>query len=80
MILEQEVSKYIDNLRGRKAYEQKRSQKLGFKSFEEYIEHKLLKKLGLNNSVKHENKSLSQNKNIKKDKIAATSSCSCCSN
>ena len=79
-MLEQEVSKYIDNLGGRRAYEQKKSQKLGFRSFEEYIEHKLLKKLQLNDAEKHKTKSLSQNKNIKKDKIAATRSCGCCSN
>ncbi len=80
MILEQEVTKYIDNLRGKKAYEEKKSKKLGFETFEKYIEHKILKKLQLKDAEKPKVNILNQNKNNKKEKNATESSCSCCSN
>ena len=39
-----EVLQTIENLRGRRAYEEKRAAKLGFSSLYEYIEDKIKKK------------------------------------
>ena len=39
-----EVLKTIENLRGRRAYEEKRAVKFGFSSLYEYIEDKINKK------------------------------------
>ena len=39
-----EVIKIIDNLKGRRPYEEKRAAKLGFASLREYIEDKIQKK------------------------------------
>jgi hypothetical protein len=39
-----EVIKIIENLKGRRSYEEKRAAKLGFASLHEYIEDKIQKK------------------------------------
>ena len=40
----QEIVKMIDNLKGRKGYEEKRASKLGFSSLYAYFEDKISKK------------------------------------
>ena len=40
----QEIVKIIENLKGRRDYEEKRASKLGFASLYEYFEDKILKK------------------------------------
>jgi hypothetical protein len=40
----QEIVKIIENLAGRKNYEEKRASKLGFASLYDYFEDKILKK------------------------------------
>ena len=40
----QQVLNFIDNLKGKRAYEERKSKKLGFNSLYEYIENKLLLK------------------------------------
>ena len=40
----QEILKIIDNLKGRKSYEEKKASKLGFASLYDYFENKILKK------------------------------------
>ena len=40
----EEVNKIIDNLKGRRKYEEKKATKLGFNSLYEYFEDKILKK------------------------------------
>ena len=40
----QEILKIIDNLKGRRNYEEKRASKLGFASLYDYFEDKILKK------------------------------------
>ena len=40
----QEIVKIIENLKGRKSYEEKRASKLGFASLYSYFEDKILKK------------------------------------
>ena len=79
MILTQEISEYIENLRGRRTYEQKKSKKLGFESFEKYIEHKLQKRAQLSDLNKQTPNILSQNKSKKNKKNSSDSGCSCCS-
>ncbi len=78
MISEQDVASYISSLKGRKAYEQKKSKKLGFHSFENYIENKLLQRLKTHVNIDKEFANSNQNKNVKKEKLASKSSCGCC--
>ena len=79
MISEQDVASYISSLKGRKAYEQKKSKKLGFHSFENYIENKLLQRLKIHVNIDEKSANSNQNKNVKKEKPASKSSCGCCS-
>ena len=67
-----EVLQTIENLRGRRAYEEKRAAKLGFSSLYEYIEDKIKKK-SINNDCKQEEKKTTGPASIPKNK-----SCGCC--
>ena len=67
-----EVIKIIENLRGRRAYEEKRAVKFGFSSLYEYIEDKIKKK-AINVECKKEETKTSQPKSASKNK-----SCGCC--
>jgi len=78
MISEQDVASYISSLKGRKTYEQKKSKKLGFHSFENYIENKLLQRLKTHVNIDEEFENSNQNKNVKKEKSTSKSSCGCC--
>ena len=71
-----QILEIIENLKGRRAYEEKRASKLGFSSLYAYIEDKILKKKVI------EETEVSQNK-IETDKAEEVkkvkkSSCSCC--
>ena len=71
----QEIIKIIENLKGRKNYEQKKATKLGFPSLYAYFEDKILKeKQAVELKENKINESLNQGKVEKKDK----KSCSCC--
>jgi flagellin-specific chaperone FliS len=75
----QEVLEIISNLKGRKNYEEKKSQKLGFKSLYDYINDKLEK----NTKVEEEKKLKAEELLIEKELLETTpekkeSSCSCC--
>ena len=75
----QEVLEIISNLKGRKNYEEKKSQKLGFKSLYDYINDKLEK----NTKVEEEKKLKAEELLIEKELQETTpekkeSSCSCC--
>jgi len=67
-----EVLKKIENLRGRRAYEEKRAVKFGFSSLYEYIEDKINKKAIAVECKKEETKT-SQSESSLKNK-----SCGCC--
>tara|TARA_B100002051_G_scaffold54752_1_gene50366 strand:+ start:230 stop:448 length:219 start_codon:yes stop_codon:yes gene_type:complete len=69
----QEIIKIIDNLKGRKNYEQKKATKLGFHSLYAYFEDKLLKE-----KKKAELKKKELEKVINTDKLEKKKSCSCC--
>ena len=71
----QEIIKIIENLKGRKNYEQKKATKLGFPSLYAYFEDKILKeKQAVVLKENKINESVNQDKVEKKEK----KSCSCC--
>ena len=70
----QEIVKIIENLKGRRNYEEKRASKLGFASLYDYFEDKISKK---QKAIEEEQKELESTKvdnQTKKEK----KSCSCC--
>ena len=70
----QEIVKLIENLKGRRVYEEKRASKLGFASLYDYFEDKITKK---QKAIEEEQKELESTKvdnQTKKEK----KSCSCC--
>ena len=70
----QEIVKIIDNLKGRRGYEEKRASKLGFASLYEYFEDKISKKL---KTIEDEQKELEVAKAEDQPK-ANKKSCGCC--
>ena len=70
----QEIVKMIDNLKGRRGYEEKRASKLGFATLYEYFEDKISKK---QKAVEDEQKELEAAKAEDQQK-AAKKSCGCC--
>ncbi len=71
----QEIIKIIENLKGRKNYEQKKATKLGFPSLYAYFEDKILKeKQAIELKESKIDESVNQDKVEKKEK----KSCSCC--
>ena len=70
----QEIVKMIDNLKGRKSYEEKRASKLGFASLYDYFEDKISKK---QKAIEDEQKELEAAKTDNQPK-AAKKSCGCC--
>ena len=70
----QEIVKIIENLKGRRNYEEKRASKLGFASLYDYFEDKILKK---QKALEEEQKELEAAK--ADDKLKTTKkSCGCC--
>ena len=70
----QEIVKMIDNLKGRKDYEEKKASKLGFASLYDYFEDKISKK---QKAIEDEQKELEASKADNQPK-AAKKSCGCC--
>ena len=70
----QEIVKIIENLGGRKNYEEKRASKLGFASLYDYFEDKILKK---QKAIEDEQKELEASKAEEQPK-ANKKSCGCC--
>ena len=70
----QEIVKIIENLRGRRGYEEKRASKLGFASLYDYFEDKISKK---QKAIEDEQKELENSKADEQPK-ANKKSCSCC--
>ena len=63
-MLNQEVNQIIDNLKGRRGYEEKKAQKLGFTSLYDYFEDKLKKqKLAIENEKAIAKQALIQKQN-----------------
>ena len=73
----QEIIKIIENLKGRKNYEEKKASKLGFPSLYAYFEDKILKEKKTVEDKKKEFEEIQDQKElINKDKN--NKSCSCC--
>ena len=70
----QEIVKIIENLKGRRNYEEKRASKLGFASLYEYFEDKIAKK---QKALEDEQKELESTK-VDDQPKAAKKSCGCC--
>ena len=70
----QEIVKLIENLKGRRNYEEKRASKLGFASLYDYFEDKISKK---QKALENEQKELETSK-IKDQPKTGKKSCSCC--
>ena len=74
----EEVSQIIDNLKGRRGYEEKKAKKLGFTSLHDYFEDKLQKKQqSINNEKTLAKQALIRNKNLKDNK-KSQKNCECC--
>ena len=70
----QEIVKIIENLKGRRGYEEKKASKLGFASLYDYFEDKISKK---QKAIEDEQKELETSKADEQPK-ANKKSCSCC--
>ena len=70
----QEIVKIIENLKGRRGYEEKRAAKLGFASLYEYFEDKISKK---QKAIEEEQKKIEDTKTEDRE-IKSKKSCSCC--
>ena len=70
----QEIVKIIENLGGRRGYEEKRASKLGFTCLYDYFEHKILKK---QKAIENEQKELEATRVNNQPKVPKKS-CSCC--
>ena len=77
MMQSEEIIKIIDNLKGRRKYEEKKATKLGFNSLYDYFEDKIIKqKKALEDREKKIEQLKTQNKLAKKNNKKNT--CSCC--
>ena len=70
----QEIVKIIENLKGRRGYEEKRANKLGFASLYEYFEDKISKK---QKAIEEEQKKIEDTK-TEDQQIKSKKSCGCC--
>ena len=73
-MLNQEIIKIIENLKGRRNYEEKRAIKLGFASLYDYFEDKISKK---QKAIEEEQKKIEDTK-AEDQQIKSKKSCSCC--
>ena len=71
----QEIIKIIENLKGRRDYEQKKASKLGFPSLYAYFEDKILKE---KKAFEDESKKFEEIKDKKELINKNKKSCSCC--
>ena len=70
-----EIIEIIENLKGRRNYEEKKASKLGFTSLYTYFEDKILKEKKANEESKKELQEIKANS---KSKDKQKKSCSCC--
>ena len=71
----QEIIQIIENLKGRRNYEEKKASKLGFNSLYAYFEDKILKEKKANEDIKKELEEIKVNNKLKNKQ---KKSCSCC--
>ena len=72
-----QILEIIENLKGRKPYEEKRASKLGFSSLYSYIEDKILKKkLSVESEI--DKVDMSKDETVEHSKKKKKGNCSCC--
>ena len=71
----QNIIQLIENLKGRKNYEEKKASKLGFSSLYNYFEDKILKEKQMIEDKKKELDEIKKNNDLKNKE---NKSCSCC--
>ena len=71
----QNIIQLIENLKGRKSYEEKKASKLGFSSLYNYFEDKILKEKQMIEDKKKEFDEIKKNNDLKSKE---SKSCSCC--
>ena len=71
----QEILNIIENLKGRKGYEEKKASKLGFSSLYAYFEDKISKE---KQAAEDEKKELEEIKTNSNNKKIEKKNCSCC--
>ena len=70
----QEIVKIIENLKGRRNYEEKKASKLGFATLYDYLEDKISKK---QKAIEEEQKKIEDTK-TEDQQTKSKKSCSCC--
>jgi predicted metalloendopeptidase len=71
----QNIIQLIENLKGRKSYEEKKASKLGFSSLYNYFEDKIFKEKQMIEDKKKELDEIKKNNDLKNKE---NKSCSCC--
>ena len=71
-----QIEEFITNLKGRKAYEERKAIKLGFPNFEDYVADKISNELSRSSNICKVPKQRVQRKNKAKTKPVST--CGCC--
>ena len=75
----QQILELIENLKGRRTYEEKKASKLGFNSLYAYFENKLLKeKTALEESERELEIAKAEEKLLKEEKGKQKKTCGCC--
>ena len=74
-----QILELIENLKGRRNYEEKKASKLGFNSLYAYFENKLLQeKTALEESTRELEITKTEEKLIKEEKSKPKKTCGCC--
>ena len=75
----QEILEIVENLKGRRNYEEKKASKLGFSSLYAYLEDKILKEKKALEEEQKRVEEIKTEKNLEnKSKNKKNKSCSCC--
>ena len=74
-----QILELIENLKGRRSYEEKKASKLGFNSLYAYFENKLLQeKTALEESARELEITKTEEKLLKEEKSKPKKTCGCC--
>ena len=74
-----QILEIIENLKGRRNYEEKKATKLGFNSLYAYFENKILQeKVALEESARELEKAKAETELLKEEKSKPKKTCSCC--
>ena len=74
-----QILELIENLKGRRTYEEKKASKLGFNSLYAYFENKLLQeKTALEESAKELEMAKAESELLKEEKSKPKKTCGCC--